>query len=149
MVELFHGRVQQLVFTSSVAVYKRSFVQPVGEDFRRHSPGDDDARKAYGVNKVRCEDHLRELWETTGFPATSLRVSHTFGPRTPLVTREPMIFKRLEEGRPVLIPAEGFPFVHLVHVQDVASMMADRSEERRVGNACVRTCRSRGSRYNK
>src|SRR3546814_1643414 len=35
-----------------------------------------------------------------------------------------MIFKRLEEGRPVLIPAEGFPFVHLVHVQDVASMMA-------------------------
>src|SRR3546814_15970126 len=59
MVELFHGRVQQLVFTSSVAVYKRSFVQPVGEDFRRHAPGDDDARKAYGVNTVRCEYHLR------------------------------------------------------------------------------------------
>src|SRR3546814_20552568 len=35
-----------------------------------------------------------------------------------------MNFRLLEEGRPVLIPAEGFPFVHLVHVQDVASMMA-------------------------
>ena len=124
MVELFHGRVRQFVFTSSVAVYKRSFVQPVLETGRRHDPADTDPRKAYGVGKVRCEDHLLGLFHSTGFPATSLRVTHTLGPRTPLVTREPMIFKRLEEGRPILVPGDGFPFVHLVHVEDVARLMA-------------------------
>jgi nucleoside-diphosphate-sugar epimerase len=34
-----------------------------------------------------------------------------------------VFFRRLELGRPILIPAEGFPFVHLVHVQDVARLM--------------------------
>ena len=57
------------------------------------------------------------------FPATSLRVTHTVGPKTPLATREPVFFARLEQGRPILIPAEGFPFVHLVHVHDVARLM--------------------------
>lgn len=123
MVELFAGRVQQFVFTSSVAVYKRSFVQPVGEDFARYRAGDADPRKAYGVGKVECEDYLRGLFESDGFPATSLRVTHTLGPKTPLVTREPIIFKRLEEGRPIFVPGDGFPFTHLVHVQDVANFM--------------------------
>lgn len=124
MIELFAGRIQHYVFTSSVAVYKRSFIQPVREGFRRHAPDDPDPRKAYGVGKVRCEDHLRHRYETTGFPATSVRVTHTLGPRTPLVTREPIIFKRLEEGRPIFVPGDGFPFVHLIHVQDVATMLA-------------------------
>ena len=124
MVDLFAGRVQQFVFTSSVAVYKRSFVQPVREDFGRHRPDDVDPRKAYGVGKVQCEDYLRALHEENGFPATTLRVTHTLGPRTPLVTREPIIFKRLEEHRPIFIPGDGFPFVHFVHVADVARLMA-------------------------
>jgi len=124
MIELFEGRIRHYVFTSSVAVYRRSFIQPVREDFRRHAPDDPDPRKAYGVGKVRCEDHLRRRFEATGFPATSVRVTHTLGPRTPLVTREPIIFKRLEEGRPIFVPGDGFPFVHLVHVQDVAAMLA-------------------------
>jgi nucleoside-diphosphate-sugar epimerase len=120
MIELFSGRVQHFVFTSSVAVYKRSYIQPVQEHFARHAPGDEDPRKGYGVNKVRCED----LLATTDLPWTTLRVTHTIGPKTPLPTREPNFFKRLEEGRPILIPGEGFPFVHLVHVQDVADLMA-------------------------
>lgn len=124
MIELFEGRIGHFVFTSSVAVYRRSFVQPVREDSRRHDPQDLDPRKAYGVGKVTCEDHLRARFKETGFAATSLRVTHTLGPRTPLVTREPIIFKRLEERRPIFIPGDGFPFVHLVHVQDVASAMA-------------------------
>jgi UDP-glucose 4-epimerase len=123
VVGTFAGRVQQLVFTSSVAAYKRSWVQPVREDFPRHAPDDPHPGKAYGVGKVQCEDYLQALNEESGLPATSLRVTHTIGPDTPLVTREPIFFKRLEEGRPVLLPAEGFPFVHLVHVQDVARLM--------------------------
>ena len=69
-----------VVFTSSVAVYRRSFVQPVREDGRRHDPADDDARKAYGVGKVRCEDLLRRSFEDDGFPATTLRVTLNYRP---------------------------------------------------------------------
>ena len=134
LVELFRGRVRQFVFTSSVAVYKRSFVQPVREHFARHAPDDRDPRKAYGVGKVTCEDHLARLYETEGFPATSLRVTHTVGPKTPLASREPVFFARLEQGRPILVPGEGFPFVHLVHVQDVARLMvALAGNERAIG----------------
>jgi nucleoside-diphosphate-sugar epimerase len=124
LVELFRGRVQHYVFTSSAAVYRRSYIQPVAETFRTHAASDDDPRKAYGVGKVRCEEYLMAEFERNGFPATSLRVSHTIGPHSPLASREPSFFARLEAGRPILIPAEGFPFVHLVHVDDVARCMA-------------------------
>jgi nucleoside-diphosphate-sugar epimerase len=120
MVELFKDRVQHLVFTSSVAVYKRSFIQPVTEQHATHAPDDKDPRKAYGVGKVQSERYLAEA----GVPWTSLRVTHTIGPKSPLATREPSVFRKLELGRPILVPAEGFPFVHLVHVQDVADLMA-------------------------
>jgi nucleoside-diphosphate-sugar epimerase len=136
LIELFRGRIRQLVFTSSVAVYRRSFVQPVREDSRRHDPTDRDPRKAYGVGKVRCEDHVRRLFEDEGFPATSMRVTHTIGPRTPLASREPMFFERLRQGRPILVPAEGFPFVHLVHIDDVARCLASvAGNDRAIGEA--------------
>jgi nucleoside-diphosphate-sugar epimerase len=120
MIELFRDRVEHFVFTSSVAVYKRSFIQPVRETFATHAPGDPDPRKAYGVGKVESEQHVL----ASGLPATCLRVTHTIGPKSPLATREPSVFRKLELGRPILVPAEGFPFVHLVHVQDVADLMA-------------------------
>ena len=124
VVELFTGRIQQLVFTSSSAVYRRSYVQPVLETFRTHDPLDDDPRKAYGVGKVQCEQYLVGQWERTGLPTTSLRVVHTLGPRSPLATRDPVFFARLEQGRPIFVPGEGFAAVHLVHVADVARLMA-------------------------
>jgi hypothetical protein len=67
---------------------------------------------------------VKELWELPDDRYPTGRVTHTLGPRTPLVTREPIIFKRLEERRPIFMPGDGFPFVHLVHVQDVAALMA-------------------------
>ena len=51
-------------------------------------------------------------------------MSHTIGPRSPLPTREPSYFERLTLGRPILIPGEGFPFVNLIHVADVAALVA-------------------------
>jgi nucleoside-diphosphate-sugar epimerase len=124
MVELFRGRLQHYVFTSSQAVYKRSFVLPIREDFRRHEAGDDDTRKAYGVGKVRCEDLLLAEWRASGFPATCLRVGHTMGPRSPQPTRDPGLFARLEAGRPILVPGDGHAVVQLVHISDVACCMA-------------------------
>ncbi len=124
MVELFRGRIQHFVFTSSSAVYRRSFVQPMLESFRTHDAGDPDPRKAYGVGKVRCEQYLMGQFASSALPATLLRVAHTLGPMSPAVSRDPIFFARLEVGRPILIPGEGFSFVHLIHVADVAALMA-------------------------
>jgi nucleoside-diphosphate-sugar epimerase len=111
-------------------------VHPVRETSRRHDPSDADARKAYGVGKVQCEDYLRRLFEEEGFPATSMRVTHTIGPRTPLASREPIFFERLRQGRPIFVPAEGFPFVHLIHIDDVARCIASvAGNDRAIGEA--------------
>lgn len=138
MIELFRGRVAHYVFTSSQAVYRRSFVQPLRESFRRHAADDADPRKAYGVGKVQCEDLLLREWREHGFPATCLRVGHTLGPRSPQPTRDPAFFARLEAGRPILVPGDGFAALSLVHIADVASFMASL-----VGNARVK-----GEAYN-
>lgn len=138
LIELFRGRVAHYVFTSSQAVYRRSYVQPLREHFRRHAPDDTDPRKAYGVGKVQCEDRLLGLWEKEGLPITILRVGHTLGPRSPAATRDPAFFARIEAGRPVLIPAEGFAALSLVHVNDVARLMAAL-----IGNEAVK-----GQAYN-
>jgi nucleoside-diphosphate-sugar epimerase len=124
MIKLFRGRVRHFVFTSSMAAYRRSLVQPVRESFSTHAADDDAPAKAYGVGKVRCEQFLARERAESGLPYTVLRVGHTLGPRSPLATRDPMFFDRLELGRPILIPGEGLPFVHLVHVADVATLMA-------------------------
>jgi nucleoside-diphosphate-sugar epimerase len=124
MIELFGGRVQHFVFTSTSAVYRRSFVQPMLESFRTHGADDPDPRKAYGVGKVRCEQYLLGQHAARGLPATILRVAHTLGPMSPLASRDPIFFARLEAGRPILIPGEGFSSIHLIHIADVASLMA-------------------------
>jgi nucleoside-diphosphate-sugar epimerase len=136
MVDLFAGRVRQFVFTSTVAVYRRSLAQPIREDFPRYTPADvgADRLRSYGAVKAACEDRLLDLCRRTGFPATCVRVSHTLGPRSPLASREPSMFSRLEHGRPILVPGEGFPFVHLIHIDDAARLMASViGNERAIG----------------
>lgn len=123
LVEIFDGSIGHYVFTSSVAVYRRSFVQPIREDFRLHQTVGDQPNRAYGVGKVRCEAFLAERFAATGFPATTVRVTHTVGPRSPLATRDPGFFARLEQDRPILIPGDGFPFVHFIHIDDAARLL--------------------------
>ena len=109
MVELFRGRLQHYVFTSSQAVYKRSFLQPILEDFRRHAPDDDDPRKAYGVGKVQCEDLLMSEWKDNQFPATCLRVGHTMGPRSPQATGIRRFSRAWRRAGRVSFPARVLP----------------------------------------
>lgn len=134
LVELFTGRIEHYVFTSSVAVYRRSFVQPITEDFRLHESVADQPLRAYGVGKVHTERFLAQCFARDGFPATSVRVTHTVGPRSPLASRDPAFFARLEQGRPILIPADGFPFIHPIHIDDAARLMASLiGNERAIG----------------
>ncbi|MGK0221297.1 MAG: nucleoside-diphosphate-sugar epimerase [Limisphaerales bacterium] len=138
MMDIFQGHLQHYVFTSSQAVYRRSYVLPIEEDFRRHAADDNDPRKAYGVGKVQCEDLLLNAWHEHEFPATCLRVGHTMGPRSPAATRDPAFFARLEAGRPILVPGEGYAVTQLIHINDVAQFMLSL-----IGNKTVK-----GEAYN-
>jgi nucleoside-diphosphate-sugar epimerase len=57
---------------------------------------------------------------------------------SPLASRDPVFFARLEQKRPIPIPGEGLALVHLIHVADVATCMA----------AVIETERSIGQSYN-
>lgn len=125
LIDLFGGRVDHYVFTSSQAAYRRNLVQPLREDSARLSPDEEGGNFAlkYGRGKVLCEDRLMQLWESGGLPAI-LRVGHSFGPRSPLASRDPSFFPRIEAGRPILISSERHAALSLVHVRDVARLMA-------------------------
>jgi nucleoside-diphosphate-sugar epimerase len=94
--------------------------QPIDED----SPVGRDAQTAlygaYAAGKVACEALLMREFRDNGLPFTSLRVTHTCGPMSPAVTREPGSFARLEQGRPLLIAGKTEAMVHFIHTRDVA-----------------------------
>lgn len=124
MIDLFRGRVEHFIFTSSIAVYEMAAAQPVTED---HRVGDDAATALYGAyaaGKVHCERLLQREFEENGLPYTALRVTHTCGPMSPAITREPGTFKRLEEGRPLLIAGKIEAMVHFIHTRDAARGIA-------------------------
>jgi nucleoside-diphosphate-sugar epimerase len=120
LIEIIRGRVQHFIFTSSIAVYEMAAAQPVDES---HAVGRDSATALYGAyaaGKVRCEELLAREFATNDLPYTSLRVTHTCGPMSPAVSREPGTFARLEQGRPLLIAGKTEAMVHFIHTLDVA-----------------------------
>jgi nucleoside-diphosphate-sugar epimerase len=119
-VELFRGRVRHFVFTSSIAAYKWADVLPVREDAALAAGPEPQFYGSYGFDKVRCEALLAQEHDANGLPVTVMRVSHSLGPLSPLVTREPGTFRRLEEGRPLLLAGKTEAIVHFVHVRDAA-----------------------------
>lgn len=120
LIEIFRGRVQHFIFTSSIAVYEMATAQPIDES---HTVGRDAATALYGAyaaGKVHCEELLAREFSANGLPCTSLRVTHSCGPMSPAVSREPGTFARLEQGRPLLIAGKTEAMVHFIHTRDVA-----------------------------
>lgn len=133
-VELFRGRVQHFVFTSSVAAYRWSDVLPVREEAPLADRADPKYYADYGYDKVRCEQYLEQEHREHSLPFTVLRVSHSLGPLSPMVTREPGTFRRLELGRPLLLAGKTAAIVHFVHVRDAArAMVAVLGNEKALG----------------
>jgi len=120
MIALFRGRLRHFVFTSSIAVYEMALAQPVDENAAVGRDAASALYGAYAAGKVACEELLAREHAAGGLPFTALRVAHTCGPMSPAVTREPGTFKRLEEGRPLLIAGKSEAMVHFVHTRDAA-----------------------------
>lgn len=116
MVDLFTGRIGHYVYLSTAAVYERRWYAPVSEDFPYNEvEGGDYARK-----KMATEQLLLRAHQEQGFPASILRPWMVFGPGNPLPAREQLWFLRIEQGRRVLLPGNGYTHMQYGHVQDLA-----------------------------
>jgi nucleoside-diphosphate-sugar epimerase len=123
MLERFGRTLRQYLFTSSIAAYAVSEIQPIHEHFPTEPDPERNVRGQYGAGKAQAENFLFDLHRSEGLPVTILRFSHVYGPNNSVAGREPAYFARLEQGRPCIVPGDGLPQLHIVHVDDVADAM--------------------------
>lgn len=134
LIAIFRGRVKHYIFTSSIAVYEMALSQPIDETGEVGRDAQTALYGAYAVGKVQCEELLEQERLANGLPYTALRVSHSCGPMSPAVTREPGTFRRLELGRPLLIAGKVEAMVHFIHTRDVArALCAVLGKEQAIG----------------
>jgi nucleoside-diphosphate-sugar epimerase len=120
MLELFRDRVGHYIFASSTVTYATSDTLPIAEEF----PDDrTDAQNEYGLHKLLCEDLLWAAHADHGFPATSVPFSMVFGPHNMISAREQTMFRRLVDGRPILVPGNGETLLQVGHVDDQAKAL--------------------------
>jgi nucleoside-diphosphate-sugar epimerase len=117
MLELFRDRVGHYILASSTVTYAASDLLPITED---HPDDRSDAQNEYGLHKLLCEDILWAAHGDHGFPATTVPFSMVFGPHNMISSREQAMFRRLVDGRPVLVPGDGTTLLQVGHVDDQA-----------------------------
>ena len=119
-VEILRGRVGHYVFISSTVIYAASKLLPIHEDMPlERGP----AQNGYGAGKIACEELLVREHRERGFPATVVCLSMVFGPNNILPDREQRMFRRLIEGRPILIPGDGTTLGQVGFVDDQAGAL--------------------------
>jgi len=119
----FGRALRQYIFTSSIAAYRVSDIQPIHEHFPTEPDPERNVRGSYGAGKARAENLLFDLHRLEGLPVTILRFAHVYGPNNSVAGREPAYFARLEQARPCIVPGDGLPQLHIVHVDDVTEAM--------------------------
>jgi nucleoside-diphosphate-sugar epimerase len=111
--------IERYVFVSSVAAYgvrDEATVTPLTED----SPlAPDDHPDTYARWKAQSERALLRMHQQDGFPAVTLRPPFVYGPGNPY-DRESFFWRRLQAGRPIIVPNQGERLMQFVHVEDFA-----------------------------
>ena len=120
LVDIFRGRIGHYIFASSCAVYApRHVILPIPEDSQLNLS--EEKNNDYGRNKIFCERYLIAQYRECGFPASITRFPMVYGPRNSSPMREALMFRRLLEKRPILIPGDGTTLSHLSYVFDQAT----------------------------
>ena len=118
LVETLQGKVLHFLSCGTIWVHGPSEIVPTNETQPRKPFG------KYGIDKAAIESFLLRISHQTGFPATVLHPGHIVGkariPLNPAGNFNPEIFKRLAEGKEILLPNLGMETVHHVHADDVA-----------------------------
>ena len=117
-IRAFSGRVNQLIFCSTVDVYtKPPATYPVKESHERQALSD------YGRDKAKCEDLFMAAHETGHFNATIIRPASTYGEGGSIIHTfgwETYFLDRLLKGKPVIVHGDGEALWVSCHVDDVA-----------------------------
>ncbi|MYB42738.1 MAG: NAD-dependent epimerase/dehydratase family protein [Chloroflexi bacterium] len=131
VIELFSGRIGRYVYISSSSVYRPSDLLPIEETH----PLNDGTGWDYARGKIEVE-RLLERTATDAFPWVSLRPAYIFGPYNSAANAEFSLFQRIEQGRPVLVPGDGYFFFHQSHGRDLAhATIAAIERSEAIGNA--------------
>lgn len=118
---LFHDKTRQYIFISSASAYQKPLSHyEITESTPLYNP-----YWEYSRNKIACEDTLTDIYRRTGYPITIIRPSHTYDENNiPLCITGYYgcysVMKRMQEGKPVLIPGDGTSLWTLTHSSDFA-----------------------------
>lgn len=117
---LFAGKTDQYLFISSASAYQK----PVQNAFITESTPLHNPYWEYSRNKIACEERLMKAYREDGFPVTIIRPSHTYSRSVPMPVHGGKggwsVIRRIQQGKPVLIPGDGTSLWTLTHARDFA-----------------------------
>jgi nucleoside-diphosphate-sugar epimerase len=105
---LFKGKTRQYIYISSASAYlKPAASYVITEGTTLANP-----YWEYSRNKIACEEFLLKKHREEGFPVTIVRPSHTYDERSvPMAVHGKngswQVIRRIQEGKPVIIPGDG------------------------------------------
>ena len=125
LIDVFSGRTKQLVFCSTVDVYRKPAPSyPVREGAPRWA----DPRFTYAANKVEMEHMLEHAASDGAFALTIVRPAATYCDASlPIAFLESGLglLRRIREGKPVLVLGEGSSLWAYAHRDDVGRAIAN------------------------
>ena len=120
-ISLFSGRCAQYFFISSASAYQKPLATPfITESTPLHNPF-----WQYSRDKIACEDLLNSAYRSSGFPATIIRPSHTYGnTNIPVACHGRKgsfsVIDRIRQGKKVIVPGDGTTLWTVTHNTDFA-----------------------------
>lgn len=120
-IRLFRDKTKQYIFISSASAYQK----PLADYRITESTPLVNPYWQYSRHKIAAEEVLMAAYQTTGFPVTIVRPSHTYNGTKPPVSLHGnngnwQILKRILDGKPVIIPGDGSSLWTLTHSRDFA-----------------------------
>lgn len=133
-VETFEGRIGQLVFCSTVDVYRKPASRYPYTEAESYG-----GLNAYGRNKVLCEKILLDAHARGAFPLTIIRPAYTYGEgRGPVHSfgGSTSYLDRIRKGKPIVVHGDGSSFWTACYREDVArAFVAAIAQPRAFGRA--------------
>jgi len=119
------GNVGQYIFISTVDVYGYPLSRlPFREDDAWHPS----TQSPYAENKRKCEEIFWKGHSTADFPLTIARPAYSFGPEFILsfMSRDLgyHMLRRIQQGRPVMVPGDGSTLMHVSSAYNTGEMIA-------------------------
>ena len=117
-VRAFKGRIDQLIFCSTVDVYAKPANRlPYTETEPRN------AITEYGQNKIKCEDIFMNAHNHGDFHTTIIRPAATYGEGGTIIHSlgwKTTYLDRIQKGKPIIVHGDGNSLWVMCHIEDVA-----------------------------